>query len=164
GSSFLNTVEAYRLGPNSWSAVASMSGARAGAAAAAGLDGRVYAFGGFDGSGIVNSAEAYNPMTNTWTTVAGMSSPRLFAAAALGVNGRIYAFGGFNNIGFLTSMEVLQISSGLFGRAAPGARIPSLSMTRLSKRSSQPRPLSRRSWNETLARMSAATSACDTGR
>jgi hypothetical protein len=48
----------------SWSTVASMPTARSDLAAAVGLDGRIYAIGGFNATSNLSAVEAYNPTTN----------------------------------------------------------------------------------------------------
>ncbi len=119
----LTSVAAVSLGPlptaaapkptsNVWKSVASMTTPRFGAAAATGLDGRIYVFGGSYQSKILDSAEVYDPNTNSWTSIAPMPHPpapgdknvpdpiyqsgaRTLAAAATASDGRIYVFGGY---------------------------------------------------------------------
>ena len=92
---------------NSWSIVAPMPTARAYLAASLGLDGRIYAIGGYDGvSNTVNTVEAYNSKTNSWSTVAPMPTARYGLAASLGRDGRIYAIGGADsNDNLLNTVE-----------------------------------------------------------
>jgi N-acetylneuraminic acid mutarotase len=74
-----------------------MPTARAALAAVTGLDGRIYAIGGFSATrGFVNTVEVYTTSTNTWSSVAPMPTPRALLAAATGSDGRIYAMGGVN--------------------------------------------------------------------
>jgi len=57
----LNTVEAYDVHINAWTPVASMAVARVGPAAAAGVDGRIYAMGSGLNGIVLSSVEAYTP-------------------------------------------------------------------------------------------------------
>ena len=91
------TVEAYTPSTNTWTAVAPMPTARAGAAAARGHDGRISVIGGCcdpANNHAFSTVEAYTPSTNTWSTVAPLPSPRVFLGAVAARNGRIYAIGG----------------------------------------------------------------------
>jgi N-acetylneuraminic acid mutarotase len=73
-----------------------MATARAGLAAAVGLDGKIYALGGFDCNGVpVASVEVYDPSLDQWSSVAPMPTPRALLAAAT-VGDTIYAIGGIN--------------------------------------------------------------------
>jgi streptogramin lyase/N-acetylneuraminic acid mutarotase len=69
-----------------------------GLACAAGADGRIYVFGGFEegpnGTGVLGHAGAYDPVADSWTQLPNMLTPRTFLAAAAGADGRIYAIGG----------------------------------------------------------------------
>jgi N-acetylneuraminic acid mutarotase len=71
-----------------------MPTARWGLAATTGLDGRIYAVGGFDGADNLHTVEVYDPSTGQWSAVAPLPSEASFLAAATGRDGRIYAFGG----------------------------------------------------------------------
>ena len=76
-----------------------MPTARYALAGVLGPDGRIYAIGGYNGSGVLNTVEAYNPKTNSWTSEAPMPTARGYLAAALGPDGRIYAIGGQDRSG-----------------------------------------------------------------
>src|SRR5437016_5632135 len=82
---------------SSWSTVAPMPTARAFLAAAAGVDGHIYAIGGVVGAqssaADVNTVEAYDAGSNSWSAVVPMPTARSGLAAATGANGRIYAIG-----------------------------------------------------------------------
>ncbi|HLJ92627.1 MAG TPA: kelch repeat-containing protein [Gemmataceae bacterium] len=110
---------------SSWATVASLPTARAALAAATGLDGRIYAMGGFSAyGGFVNTVEAYNAITNTWSTVAPMPTARADLAATTGADGRIYAIGGVNFSGLLSTVEVYNPTTNNWTTAAslPGGR------------------------------------------
>ena len=89
-------VERYSAGTDSWTTLAPMHMARDWLAAATGLDGRVYAIGGFspDCGCITTTAEVYSPATDSWRFIAPLPVPRLMAAATTGSDGRIYLLGG----------------------------------------------------------------------
>jgi N-acetylneuraminic acid mutarotase len=73
-----------------------MATARAQFGAAAGADGRIYAFGGINDTfnGSLDSLERYDPATDSWSTLAPLPIGRANHAAAAGADGRIYAIGG----------------------------------------------------------------------
>ena len=72
--------------------------------ATAGNDGKIYVFGGLDGSGPVATAESYDPQTDTWTTLPSMRVARWNHRAVLGANGKIYVIGGYNG-SYLPTVE-----------------------------------------------------------
>jgi N-acetylneuraminic acid mutarotase len=90
----LSSGEVYDPLANKWSAIPPMSTAREQLAMTAGSDGRIYAFGGDDGTNTLNTAEAYNTKTKTWTALAPMPNPRRGHAVATGADNLIYVFGG----------------------------------------------------------------------
>lgn len=78
-----------------WTTAASMPTAREGLAAAV-VDGKIYAMGGFEAEyRAVPTVEVYDPLTDTWTRRADMPTARGSLAAAT-VDGRIYAIGGWD--------------------------------------------------------------------
>ncbi len=86
------TVEEYDPLTNSWTNKAPMPTAREQLAAAA-VNGKIYAIGGFDGGVRLATVEEYDPLTNSWATIATMPTARRLLAAAE-ANGKIYAIGG----------------------------------------------------------------------
>ena len=91
-SAVVATVEAYDPASDTWTTRASLPTARSHLAAAAGSDGRIYAFGG--NSPNPNAVDAYDPTSDTWTTRANMPTARSGPAAAVSTNGLIYVIGG----------------------------------------------------------------------
>ena len=77
-----------------------MNMARDWLAATTGLDGRVYAIGGYspDCDCFTNTAEVYSPATDRWQFIAPLPVPRLMASATTGADGRIYLLGGGDQI------------------------------------------------------------------
>src|SRR5229473_676969 len=80
-----NTMEVYDPTSNTWrssneppgtpGAPAPMPTARWGLAAAA-VNGKIYAIGGFTDGGMVNYVEVYDPSSNSWSTTATVVNPR----------------------------------------------------------------------------------------
>lgn len=89
-------VERYSAATDSWETLAPMHMARDWLASTTGLDGRVYAIGGFnpDCDCVTKTAEVYSPVTDSWQFIAPLPVPRLMAAATTGADGRIYLLGG----------------------------------------------------------------------
>ncbi len=91
----INIVEAYNPANDTWWAVAPMLVGRRNAQAV-GLDGYIYAIGGFTGWGWstpVNSVELYDPATNAWTLVSSMND-NFFECGATAHKGKIVVAGG----------------------------------------------------------------------
>jgi len=91
-----NAVEVYDPATNTWSSAAPMPTAR-GALAAAAVNGRIYAIGGFAYSNNLfqplDTVEVYDPSSDTWSTAAPMPT-RKYDLAAVGMNGKLYVIGG----------------------------------------------------------------------
>ncbi len=86
-------VTAYAEFEQAWMPRPSMAVPR-GSLAAAVVNGRIYAIGGYTiGGDAVASMELYDPAINTWSARASMSGPRAELAAAV-VNNTIYVLGG----------------------------------------------------------------------
>jgi N-acetylneuraminic acid mutarotase len=94
-----NEVDAYNPATNCWTVLANLPGARVSEAAAVGLDGRIYAIGGFSTEPPTPSSEVvvYTPATNSWAVLPSLPTARGALAAATGPDGRIYAIGGGSN-------------------------------------------------------------------
>ena len=81
-----------------WEAVAPIATARIRHAAAV-LDGKLYAVGGFnDGDDDLSSVERYDPALDVWEAVASMAAARSRHAVAV-LDGKLYAVGGCNDDG-----------------------------------------------------------------
>lgn len=111
-----------------WTPVASMSTTRADLAAATGLDGRIYAMGGFELSAYnAGSAEVYDPRTNTWSAIASTpggahGGAHIGYGAATGTDGRIYLIGDrglFFNTPLAPESEVYDPHSNTWNTFAP---------------------------------------------
>jgi N-acetylneuraminic acid mutarotase len=90
----VNTFEAYSPRINQWSSLAPLPVTLSGYALAA-YEGRLYLFGGWDGTTYSAAVYQYDPAANTWKTLSPLPTPRAFAIAAL-VESKIYVVGGFD--------------------------------------------------------------------
>lgn len=93
---------------DTWTRVAAMPTDRYGAAAVAGLDGRIYVLGGWStrSNTALTTLEAYSPTTDSWHVLRSMHAARQSPGAAMDSSGRIYAIGGYNSArGYLRSVE-----------------------------------------------------------
>ncbi|MDR2707229.1 MAG: hypothetical protein LBB87_00555 [Nitrososphaerota archaeon] len=82
---------------NFWNTKTSMSQTRI-SFGAVGVDGFVYAIGGFTKSGYLGTNERYDPIANTWTTLASMPTPRN-DLAIVACQDKIYCIGGITSNG-----------------------------------------------------------------
>ena len=87
-------VEMYDPATDTWAQKSDMpwslrTGIRAGFSSV--VDGKIYAFGGYGGSGIVDE---YDPATDTWTAKSDMPTARHALSTSV-VDGKIYAIGGY---------------------------------------------------------------------
>ena len=80
-----------------------MGTARLGAAGAV-FNGKLYVFGGWNGTQNLASVEVYDPATNVWTTLASMPTPRQLSAAGV-VAGIVYIAGGYSATSPLAILE-----------------------------------------------------------
>jgi hypothetical protein len=88
-----DVVEAYDIATDTWTTVAPLPEARAGAAAAV-VDGTLYVVGGTDAAGAVQPTFfAYDPGGNAWTMLPALPVARMLLAA-VGVNGTLVVVGG----------------------------------------------------------------------
>ena len=86
-------LEVYDPGTGSWKTRAPAPTARYGAAAV-GLNGQLYVFGGFDAfEDAFTTVEVYSPSSNSWRTLSSMPTARGYLAAGV-INGQAYAVGG----------------------------------------------------------------------
>jgi hypothetical protein len=96
GGAYLATLQVYHVASDSWEVVVTdpLPAPRFGLACAA-LNGKLYAFGGIDGT-YQNTAYVYDPAAaagSRWTTLPNMAYARAYLAGTA-VNGKIYALGG----------------------------------------------------------------------
>jgi len=87
-------VEAYNPETDTWEARASLPVALSAYALAA-LEGKLYLFGGWDGSAYLDSVYEYDPAQDVWTAKTTMPTARGFAGAAV-ADGKIYVIGGYD--------------------------------------------------------------------
>jgi N-acetylneuraminic acid mutarotase len=65
---------------------------------AAVVNGKIYAIGGWRGSGPLSVVEEYDPVTDTWTSKTDMPTARGYLSASV-VNEKIYVIGGKSSVG-----------------------------------------------------------------
>lgn len=97
-------MEVYNPRTNSWTQKAPLPAARSGYALAA-FEGRLYLFGGWDGSAETATVFRYDPAEDRWEERTPLPTPRAFAAAAV-ANNRIYILGGILNNQLLAVNEI----------------------------------------------------------
>jgi hypothetical protein len=104
-------VDAFDYASNSWNAggaPAPLNFARRHHASAY-AGGKLWVFGGFDGSKVLGSIEVYNPGSpDSWTTIAAvLPTPRTGLSAVTGADDRVYTIGGGDSTGTIApSLEV----------------------------------------------------------
>jgi non-specific serine/threonine protein kinase len=103
-------AQAFDLGTNTWTIVASPSVPRYWAGATNDCAGRLYELGGdvagSDALGESEAAEAFDPKQGTWTTLARLPIPVASAPASTGADCRTYLFGGDSDRGYLSLVQV----------------------------------------------------------
>lgn len=114
------------LSQGAWQTKAAMPGPRDGAASCA-AGGKLYAFGGYDGTHLGTSV-AYDPATDTWSAKAPMPVPRS-SATAVEAGGKIYVLGGFINGGTTLTTRVDVYDPATDSWDAPAAAMPTVRTT-----------------------------------
>ncbi|GHU37816.1 hypothetical protein FACS1894105_10610 [Clostridia bacterium] len=96
-SGYSNKVEVYDPATNTWATAANMNAVRSYFGAVV-YSGKIYVFGGYNGSSYLSSVESYNPSNNTWTTLSGSMPLALsyFSAVLNEATGKVYIIGGTN--------------------------------------------------------------------
>jgi DNA-binding CsgD family transcriptional regulator/N-acetylneuraminic acid mutarotase len=90
--SVISTLEVYNPRRDSWRTAQPLPVALSAYAAAA-YEGRLFLFGGWDGSTFVKTVYVYDPVEDSWTERNSLSTPRGFAAA-VSLEGKIQLLGG----------------------------------------------------------------------
>ena len=99
----LNSAECFDTQQCTWSLIPPMKKRRKYSGVAV-MGGRVYVFGGCDGSTTHTSAEVYDPVMDQWAFAAPLLCPRSGMGVAV-LHGFIYVIGGSNNGTPLSSVE-----------------------------------------------------------
>ncbi len=100
----VRVLEVFSPRLNQWQLLAPLPVALSGYALAA-SEGRLYLFGGWDGSAYSAAVFIYDPAANQWKTGTPLPAPRTYAAAVL-VENRIYVIGGYDGQQALRSLLV----------------------------------------------------------
>ena len=80
-----------------WTTQAALSTVRTEPGAVAYPDGRIYVWGGYNGSRTaLSTAEVYSPAANAWSAIASLPLALFGPASAVGLDGNLYSFGGRN--------------------------------------------------------------------
>jgi hypothetical protein len=95
-------LESYDASLDIWTPLLPMPTARTGLAAAA-VDGKLYAIGGFNGTNLA-IVEVFDTVSGTWATRAPMPTPRTLLEA-VAIDGLIYALGGTNG----TNLNIVEV-------------------------------------------------------
>ncbi len=100
------TTKFYSLNlkdPKEWKEIAEFPGGKRNQPVAAGVNGKLYVFGGFQDTDvaknqIINDAYEYNPADNTWTKLSTRSPRSTSVGASVAADGgKIYFVGGVNH-------------------------------------------------------------------
>jgi N-acetylneuraminic acid mutarotase len=90
-----NVLEVYDPVANSWTTLAHMPTAVVNAASVA-MNGRLYVFGGNNGTSDVATVQVYDPYKNKWTTLSSVLPAALSSSSAVVVYGLAFVEGGDN--------------------------------------------------------------------
>jgi DNA-binding CsgD family transcriptional regulator len=99
-----DVLEVYDPRQNTWERRASLPIPLSGYALTA-FEGRLYLFGGWDGSQYLDTVYRYDPDSDAWKAMSPMPTARAFAGAAA-AGGKIFVLGGFDGISALDINEV----------------------------------------------------------
>ncbi|XP_053508222.1 kelch-like protein 10 [Ictalurus furcatus] len=83
-----------------------------------GLDGHIYAMGGFDGIEYLNTVERYEPENDRWSMIAPMHKRRSNSSATV-LNGKVYVCGGFDGNEYLFTGEYYSPQTGVWTLIPP---------------------------------------------
>lgn len=119
-----DALEVYNPRLDSWERKASLPAPRAGYALAE-AEGRLYLFGGWDGTQFTTDVFAYDPVEDRWSQRSAMPQPAGYASA-VEIGGRVYIVGGFDGKSALTSVQIYYPGRDLAGEPAweSGAPLP----------------------------------------
>jgi hypothetical protein len=113
----------FKTAPPSWNETARFPIDAAHLALAAGLDGRLYAFGGGTGSRegptISGKSFRFDPAGDQWSPIADLPTARIDLAAAVDAQGRIYVAGGSDGTNALAAVEIYTPDSGQWSAGPP---------------------------------------------
>lgn len=115
-TAYLNTLEVFDPGLNSWSTPKTTGTftARRGLTSAV-VDGKIYVMGGYDGKNWLNTLEVFDPSFNAWSTpvTTGIFTAREKLCSSV-IDGKIYVMGGYNGVIHLNTLEVFDPSTNMW--------------------------------------------------
>lgn len=101
----IDTLEVYDPRDDSWMEVSSLPKPLSAYSIAA-SEGKMYLFGGWDGSQYVEDVYSYDPDADEWDKIDDLPSARGFSSAVV-LGGKIYVLGGVDNVGEpLSNVEI----------------------------------------------------------
>lgn len=120
----IDTLEVYNPRLDGWERKAPLPAPRAGYALAE-AEGRLYLFGGWDGTRFTADVFAYDPVEDRWSRRTAMPQPAGYASA-VEIAGRVYIVGGFDGKSALTTVQIYYPGRDLSGEPAweTGAPLP----------------------------------------
>ncbi len=99
GSGTITAVlEAYDPSTNAWTTLAPMP-SPVGDAASTVIDGKLYVFGGYNGTSSVATVQVYDPLRNTWSVTTPYLPAAAYASGADVLYGIAFVVGGEGNSG-----------------------------------------------------------------
>ena len=99
-----DVLEIYDISKDQWSSGTSLPNGLCGYAIAA-YEGKLYLFGGWDGTKYVNEANIYDPDSGSWTTTNTMLAENAYAGAAI-IDNKIQIIGGYNGETILVDNKI----------------------------------------------------------
>ncbi|KAI9579963.1 kelch-like protein 18 [Glossina fuscipes] len=113
----VSTVEIYDPYEKRWRMGEQMSMMRSRVGVAV-MDGKLYAFGGFNGSERLSTVEVYDPRKNIWTQGSAMNCKRS-AVGVAALNDCIYVCGGYDGVTSLNTVECYCPKTDIWKTVAP---------------------------------------------
>lgn len=123
GGNFVPSVDRSTTA-DMFSNVSGLGDNRGACAGTVGADGKIYVYGGNDGTSYLTTGFTFGATDATTTPLGALTTGRQFHGAALGGDNRLYAIGGTNAAGTLASVEAYAVAANTWSAvtALPSAR------------------------------------------